>query len=69
LSARHPAAAADSLTLEALADLPQVILSVAHDRAIDGRLTRAGSNAGSSGTIAARWTRPWPQSAAPGSSP
>jgi DNA-binding transcriptional LysR family regulator len=42
LSARHPAAAAERLTLEALADLPQVIISVAQDRAIDGRLTEGG---------------------------
>jgi DNA-binding transcriptional LysR family regulator len=42
LSARHPAAEADRLTLEALADLPQVIMAVAQDRAIDGRLTEGG---------------------------
>jgi DNA-binding transcriptional LysR family regulator len=42
LSARHPAASAERLTLEALADLPQVIISVAQDRAIDGRLTEGG---------------------------
>ena len=42
LSARHPAAAAERLTLEALADLPQVIIAVAQDRAIDGRLTEGG---------------------------
>jgi DNA-binding transcriptional LysR family regulator len=42
LSARHPAAAADRLTLEALADLPQVIMAIAQDRAIDGRLTEGG---------------------------
>jgi DNA-binding transcriptional LysR family regulator len=42
LSARHPAAAADSLSLEALADLPQVIMAVAQDRAIDGRLSEGG---------------------------
>jgi DNA-binding transcriptional LysR family regulator len=42
LSARHSAAAAEVLTLEALADLPQVIMAVAQDRAIDGRLTEGG---------------------------
>jgi DNA-binding transcriptional LysR family regulator len=42
LSARHPAAAADRLTLEVLADLPQVIMATAQDRAIDGRLTEGG---------------------------
>jgi DNA-binding transcriptional LysR family regulator len=42
LSARHPAAAAESLSLEALADLPQVIMAVGQDRAVDGRLTEGG---------------------------
>jgi DNA-binding transcriptional LysR family regulator len=42
MSARHPAAAADRLTLEALADLPQVLMAVAQDRAIGDRITEGG---------------------------
>jgi DNA-binding transcriptional LysR family regulator len=42
LSARHPAAGADRLTIEALADLPQVIMATAQDRAIDGLVTAGG---------------------------
>ena len=42
VSARHPAAAAEHLSLKALADLPQVIMAVGQDRAIDGRITDGG---------------------------
>jgi DNA-binding transcriptional LysR family regulator len=42
LGARHPAAATERLTLETLADLPQVIMAVAQDRAVDGRITEGG---------------------------
>lgn len=42
MSARHPAAQAERLTLGALADLPQVIMAVAQDRAVDGRVTEGG---------------------------
>ncbi|HLI65071.1 MAG TPA: LysR family transcriptional regulator [Caulobacteraceae bacterium] len=43
LSARHPAAGAETLSLEMLADLPLVLLANARqDHAIDGRITDGG---------------------------
>jgi DNA-binding transcriptional LysR family regulator len=42
LRADHPAAAAETLTLEALADLPQVLMATAEDHAVDGRIVEGG---------------------------
>ena len=42
LSAGHPAAAAERLSLEALADLPQVLMATSPERAVDGRITEGG---------------------------
>jgi len=42
LSASHPAAAAPTLSLAALADLPQVIMATTPERAVDGRITEGG---------------------------
>jgi DNA-binding transcriptional LysR family regulator len=42
MSARHPAAGADRLSLETLAALPQVLMAGPQDRAIDGRIVEGG---------------------------
>jgi DNA-binding transcriptional LysR family regulator len=42
MSARHPLAAAERLSLEALAGLPQVLMAGPQDRAIDGRIVEGG---------------------------
>jgi DNA-binding transcriptional LysR family regulator len=42
MSARHPAAAGDHLSLETLASLPQVLMAGPQDRAIDGRIVEGG---------------------------
>jgi DNA-binding transcriptional LysR family regulator len=42
MSARHPVAAGDRLSLEALAALPQVLMAGPQDRAIDGRIVEGG---------------------------
>ncbi|HXQ45390.1 MAG TPA: LysR family transcriptional regulator, partial [Caulobacteraceae bacterium] len=42
MSARHPAATGDHLSLETLAALPQVLMAGPQDRAIDGRIVEGG---------------------------
>jgi DNA-binding transcriptional LysR family regulator len=42
MSARHPAAASDVMSLETLAELPQVLIAGPQDRAIDGRIVEGG---------------------------